>query len=273
MASDNISRQIKLEGLNNTRDLGGIRTMDGKTVRSGRLIRSGALRRATESDAEMLVNTLKLRAIVDFRIDDEKDDSPDPAWPGVARYEIPILEVAQMGITQETGARMNMMAIFQAYQNGTLDTDKDYLAGVYTPIVSSDNCIQGYREFFNLLMTRDEGATLYHCSAGKDRVGIATALILTALGVDRAAIVADYMATDLFMKDSNDAMIQSITALVKDEKVANLIRTMTGVKETYINSVFEYIEGNFPSMEAFFAERLDIDADGLARFKELYLED
>ena len=67
------------------------------------------------------------------------------------------------------------------------------MRSLYPIMVSVEHSVQHYRKFFEILLRHEEGALLYHCTMGKDRVGTATALILSALGVPRETIYADYL--------------------------------------------------------------------------------
>ena len=84
--------RIPLEGLPNTRDLGGIRTMEGKKILPARLIRSGALYEATPADLERLVGEWRLGTVVDFRTAVERSQKPDPDMDGVTNIFNPKAE-------------------------------------------------------------------------------------------------------------------------------------------------------------------------------------
>lgn len=81
-----------------------------------------------------------------------------------------------------------------------------------------------YQPLFNqLLQTSSDSALLFHCTAGKDRTGIAAALILYALGVDEKKIMEDYTATNYYRRTENEI---AIPALVKTYGVSE-----TGAKK------------------------------------------
>ena len=75
--------RIPLEGLHNTRDLGGFEAADGRHIRPKKLLRSGQLAGMTKKDQRVLLEEYRLRTDVDFRTGQEKAEAPDPALPGV----------------------------------------------------------------------------------------------------------------------------------------------------------------------------------------------
>ena len=83
-----MSRKIELQGLSNTRDLGGMRGADGRFIASSRLIRSGQLYNGTAEDIRYFSDHVSL--VVDFRTEDERDEKPDPAIKNVANLSLPI---------------------------------------------------------------------------------------------------------------------------------------------------------------------------------------
>lgn len=103
--------RIPLEGLHNTRDLGGFETADGRKIRPRRLIRSGQLSGMTEKDKQVLTEDYGLRTDVDFRTGQERTEAPDPRLPGVAYVENPILSDQAIGITREKDSEEDMMKL------------------------------------------------------------------------------------------------------------------------------------------------------------------
>ncbi|MBS2040141.1 tyrosine-protein phosphatase [bacterium] len=150
---------IPLEGTKNTRDLGGIPVAGGR-LRHGRLYRSGALCFVTPSDIESLQG-LRLRTVIDLRTD---------------------LEIAKDGADRIVLAENLRLPMTSYHGHG---------AEAYRSMVLQNPRV--LRGFFGLLADPDSYPVIYHCSAGKDRVGILTALLLDALGTPRSLIMDDYL--------------------------------------------------------------------------------
>ena len=67
---------------------------------------------------------------------------------------------------------------------------------MYPTLLFTPECQEQFARFFRLLLETENGAVLYHCTQGKDRTGVASALLLAALGANRETIVADFDATN-----------------------------------------------------------------------------
>ena len=93
-------QRITLEGLHNTRDLGGFKSTDGRQIRYKKLIRSGELYRATENDKIRLSKEYHLKKIIDFRTETERSGKPDPEIDGAVYIADPILKEETLGITR-----------------------------------------------------------------------------------------------------------------------------------------------------------------------------
>lgn len=181
-----LPRVLPLEGASNLRDLGGWRTADGRRVRHGRVFRSAALHGLTESDLVRLSET-GLRTVCDLRGTREAARAPSRLPPGAEAHPLPIEPFV--------GASLKDMLERGA---ATGEGATDLLRQAYLAYVSDH--LPAYRRLFALLLEEARRPLLFHCSAGKDRTGIGAALILTVLGVDRATVVADYVATDRFWR-------------------------------------------------------------------------
>ncbi len=113
-------------------------------------------------------------------------------------------------------------------------------------------------------------ALLFHCTAGKDRTGIAAALLLYALGVPYQTIREDYEATNYYRSANNEQMIKAISASMRvSDSVA---RAMMGAKGSYLDTTFEAIRTQYGSVDHYLAEQLGLDQPKLAILKAKYLE-
>lgn len=165
---------VKLDGAWNTRDLGGYKTADGKwQIRPNRLLRSDNLNQITNNDKYILTADHHVTSIVDFRTDGQINDYPDQQLAGVSNTSMSVL--GEHAYTDSA--------------NATLTGD----GGFYIQQLEfSQSAINSYSRFLNMLLN-NRYATLYHCTSGKDRTGIATVLVMTILGMDRKTIFHDYM--------------------------------------------------------------------------------
>lgn len=265
-------QRIPLQGLKNTRDLGGFKTTDGRRIKFGRLIRSGELFRATAADIDVLVHEHGLCKIVDFRTEAERHQNPDPEIRGVEYIVNPIVREETLGITREKkGVPDGVKQMAALVCSGSFDA-KAYMAGIYKKAVSDEYSRAQYRKFFDILCENEKGSVLWHCSAGKDRVGVGTALLLTALGVSEDIIVEDYMKVNEFVADD---IGQMISAILKDDSNPvhrEHLRTMFMVDASYIESVFETLDCQWGGRKVFLEQEMGLDAAKLQKLRENYLE-
>lgn len=251
-------QRIPLEGLFNTRDLGGIETMDGYRVRPRRLIRSGQLYHMTENDKKVLSDEYGLKSIVDFRTLDEQAEKPDPHIEGATHISNPILQTMTAGITHdETSEKMTLEEATLAMKEHGVDPTF-YMQKLYEDIITSDYSLKQYAQFFRILARQEEGATLWHCSAGKDRVGMGTAMLLYTLDVDMDTIIEDYMMTAAFLKDEVELILKRLSAAITDPGQIESLRICMGVKENYIKRVFQIMEETSGSIRQFLKDKIGL---------------
>ncbi|HEY6431303.1 MAG TPA: tyrosine-protein phosphatase [Acetobacteraceae bacterium] len=176
---NDLPRSVVLSGASNVRDLGGW-PAEGGRVRFGRVFRGAALSGLTEADAEVL-SGLGVRIVCDLRGTEECAAAPT-RLAGVTIHSLPI--------EPSVGASLRDIAATRAA------TGEDALVLMRQAYVAyAMEWGHRYRAMFDLLADAP-GALLLHCSAGKDRTGFGAALILTALGVPREAVMQDYLASN-----------------------------------------------------------------------------
>ena len=264
--------RIEFEGMSNARDLGGMVGHGGKKIKMGRLIRSDNLSPATDNDCQKLQN-YGLKVIVDFRTDDEIKASPDKVIRGTTWMKNPILESLTTGITRkESKAPSSLAEILLNFSNELGAKGKAWLASLYIPLVTDEFCLNGYRKFLDIVKENKSGAVLYHCSAGKDRVGMGTFILLSALGVSREDIIKDYLLTN----ESYAAVINEAKALGiergVDKEIIDTIEPLSGVDISYIMSAITAIDNVFGGLDGFFKNGLGVDDSYINELRESYLE-
>lgn len=262
-----------LEGAPNARDLGKIRSRYG-VIAERRLIRSGVINEITDGDTAVL-RDLGLRTVVDFRTDEERLQKRDRIIDGVDYVHCPIIETKTEGISRdkpetedEEAIRTVAMArrLMKKHPDG-----KVQMRSLYPILAGTEHCIAHYRVFFELLLSQESGALLYHCTMGKDRVGVGTALLLTALGVHRDDIVADYMITNERCAEGTLRLIESCRRYTDNEAELDFIYELDRVDESFIAAAFSAAEEKYGSMDAYLENALGLTAAKLDRLKALYL--
>lgn len=259
----------RFENLKNTRDLGGILTADGRRIKSGMLIRSGELCQASEKDIEYLQGVVGL--IIDFRTGTEVREKPDPQIPGVGYIHHPIIREMKAGITQEDQAKKaTMEEIFRRFAND-YDGATQYMKNIYNGMLTDDYQVSQYAKFVSLAVGNENGATLWHCMAGKDRAGFATAVLLQALGVPRETIIADYLKTNEYVEDA----VRWAIGMLEDAGCKGcepIVRCFFGAKREFIESIYETSDKLFGGFDTFLSEKMGITKEMRDYMRAKYLD-
>lgn len=182
-------RNVKFENILNFRDLGGYRTADGKTVAWRRVFRSGDPRKMTPGDVKKMRDELGILAVLDLRSPSEFEQTWEASLIkeiGASYYNVPYRAEGTSWIEEEKellskSTNMSDIYLFQIRDNSFGKRVVESLE----IIAGSGNC-----------------PLVFHCGAGKDRTGILSAFLLSALGVGEEDIVIDYTLTGPFMKET-----------------------------------------------------------------------
>jgi protein-tyrosine phosphatase len=206
-------KALRLEGLVNFRDLGGL-PADGGAVRRGVLFRSDSLAYATPADAAALVRDVKLATVIDLRGEYEVEQlGRGPLAGGVRYYPAPIADVS--GAEDLVGHYVAML------------TEKG-------PVLAG-----------TVRLLAGEGAlpAVFHCEAGCDRTGVLAAVVLGLLGVPEEAIAADYAATAAAMPTIHERVAvvvdrlglppRPVTVPAWEPEAAFMSRTLDAVRERW----------------------------------------
>ncbi len=248
--ADDLPHAVPLQGASNLRDLGGWPTGDGRRVRFGRIYRSAALNALTPSDLQKL-QALQLRHICDFRGDLEREKSPSRVPQGAT--------IHALGIQPTIGASLRDLIANHAATAADVMQVMQQAYGAY-----ATDWHHQYRAMFNLLLRDDDdGALLFHCTAGKDRTGFGAALVLASLGVPEEAIRADYLATNrLWARDPE------LAATLPPVVAATLLR----VFPEFLNAALDAVQRSHGGMDAYLADRIGLTPRRRERLRELYTE-
>lgn len=221
MTATEFERQIALTGCYNFRDLGGYETVDGRTIRWRRIFRSDALHGLTDEDVSQL-SGIGLTAVFDLRspAEVERDGIGNLFANGVIHRHVPFVN----HVSTERPA----------------DYFEGSLADLYARMLQGARpCINAV---FSALAESDTYPAVFHCAAGKDRTGIISGLLLSALGVPDETIVADYAITDGLMADRLEAMraassldsrFGTYPAHILRAEPATMATTLSAIKQEY----------------------------------------
>ena len=256
-------RVYELSKQKNIRDLGGLRGADGKTIKFGRLFRGGALNKVNDEDVEIL-NSLHITDIVDFRSKDEFTHRPDYRLEGVTYHNFTTFEHEHKkeDIVHDDGNLLWFM------DQG--DTGFKHLVRTYKELVDTEEGQQAFANLFKIIMSNDNKVVYFHCSQGKDRVGVAAYLIESALGVDEETKSEDYLFSNIAMEKRRDRLIES----VKDrpfynEQYKNDLLEVFSAKIEYLEEAIEIINSKYGGVISYLENILKVD---IKKLRKMYLE-
>lgn len=193
-------RRVALRGALNVRDLGGYATSSGSRTTWGRVFRADALHALEPDDLEVL-RGLGLRVIFDLRRDSERDRAPNIELGGDARSVV----LAMGGAAAEGPELME-----QVMAGEVTNIDEGFMVDMYGELLGTHAA-----DFGTLLVGLAEPGglpALFHCTAGKDRTGLASALLLTVLGVDRQTVLDDYELSNRYRAAVRIAQLRPVLA-------------------------------------------------------------
>ncbi|OOQ60881.1 tyrosine-protein phosphatase [Mucilaginibacter pedocola] len=254
--ADSTKRHVTLQGAANFRDLGGYKTKSGKTVKWGKIYRSADISKLTDADIAVL-QSKNIAYDIDFRGNQESAQAPDKLIPGVKYTLLP-------AGSDSLGNWMKEMA---AAPKG-----KDVGDSLLTSFYGNTRYLTArYKPFFDQLLTvPDNESLMFHCTAGKDRTGIAAALFLYSLGVPYETIVEDYTATNYYRTAENSRSIKGMMAMLHVEEAT--AKSMMAAKKEYLDATFTAINKQYGSVDNFIKNQLGLNNKQLTVLKSKYLE-
>lgn len=249
MAKTATDRVLPLEGVHNFRDYGGYAGSDGR-LREGVLWRSAQHHGASDADLEQ-IDALGLGTVVDLRGASERARSPCRRHPGFAG-EVILVEEETSGFAPHVAAASGAMSVADVHAR----MHATYAAMPYRPQI-----ITLLRGYFAALADRD-GAHLIHCMAGKDRTGLAVALLHLLLGVHDDDVRADYLLTNSAGR-ADDRIEEGMRWVRERYRIPvsdAAARAVMMVDAAYLDTALAAIEAESGSRERYMAGPLSVDA-------------
>ena len=260
---------IELEKLNNTRDLGGMKTADGREIKPGLLYRSGFLQRASEADIKKL-SDLGLTAIIDFRADEESIEQPDPQIGTAVYIHLPAEDEELLGIERDKKSEKRFTEVLIDRVVEDPNYAIRYMSGMYRRFINNSFTIGQYKKFLKIL-DESTGPVLWHCTAGKDRAGFASILIEEILGVPREEIIADYLRTNEYIKEEAAFLVDMFSRMYAGDFPKEAVKVFFSAHPDFIGALYEQAEEKYGSFEGYLTQALGVDEALRSRLQEKYL--
>jgi len=247
-SQDLSQRHIALTGASNFRDLGGYVGHQGRTVKWRKIFRSDHLANLSPNDL-LLIQSLGIQRSFDFRgVQESQAQAYD--WPDLQRHSLSI----------EPTVVQRLQAQHLSGKPLTAADALDAMQTTYRDFVRVDS--GRFAQLFEHLLDQPD-PLLFHCTAGKDRTGLAAALVLYALGVSETDIWRDYLLTNqLYKRNSIGA-----TALAPD-----VLKIVWEVQESFLQASLEEIQATYGGVQNYLSDQLGLTPAALLRLQSLYLD-
>jgi protein tyrosine/serine phosphatase len=208
-SANEATRALAWDACLNVRDLGGITTEEGRRVRRGALVRSDQLCRLNDQGRDAFL-AHGVRTVIDLRTPAEVEKAPDPSWHD---HRVDYVLIPQQ--SEQLWRELDPIARTRAERDAlVLDRRAEPIAAMARAVARAS-----------------PGGVLIHCLAGKDRTGIAIALLLGLVGVDDAQIAADYTLSVAALASELEAAL----AAARDEEArARIERGYDAREETML---------------------------------------
>lgn len=248
--------KINLLAVSNCRDLGGIKNKKGWILQENYFIRSNALTILTMKDRKKLKNEHKLELVIDLRTYVEMLKKPDRMIPNVHYEHISILDFGILGISHE---KSPLKTINQLPE----------MTNLYRQMISDPFCIEQFKKVLELIFQERTGSVLWHCTEGKDRCGLVSALVLAIFDVSKEEIIKDYEKTNEAASFNELKALLPMAFLPKEK--TDRVKALFKADRAYLEAAFDEIDRQYGSLKAFL-ETLGFDEGRCYSLQEKYMK-
>lgn len=243
----------------NFRDLGGLNCPEDRRIKSGKIYRSSRLSGLNRRDKELL-DSLGLDAIVDLRCSEEVKQAPDYIPPGCKYIHAECFDGKDFKYIVVTSLAKLRISVLRGERIKKLSKNK---WDSYTEMIDCD----AFSEIFKLM---DDGKTfLFHCTEGKDRTGIAAALIETALGRDMDEIKEEYLLSNKLRPNKDRSRLKYLGA---PKRLIDEIAYCEQTHEELLEESLKTAEEKYGSLKNMMKSKYGITEERIAQWKEIYTE-
>ncbi|PIB35295.1 hypothetical protein BFP72_07730 [Reichenbachiella sp. 5M10] len=254
------NRELILDEAVNFRDLGGIPTKTGQLTQWGKIYRSAELKDLSTDDLQQ-IREIQLKTIVDLRTNGEIENAPDTYPQDVD------IQWKHLGLGSSLDDKQ-MDSLKQIMKDATPENfnGDSFMEDANRGFVDSSAEI---KSIFDILL-QNEGPLLFHCTAGKDRTGFTSAMILSALGVEKDVIMQEYLLSNYYRHEHNEATVEKAAKYFGINQ--EVLRQLMGVKAQYLEAAFVKIETEYGDVNRYLSDEVGLTTDNINQLKSMYLQ-
>lgn len=265
--------EIPFNNIVNARDLGGMTGHMGRKVKNHMLLRTAHLHDATDEDIRRLREEYHLRRVFDFRSIGEAEFLPDRDVEGATHHLLPTIDLSEERLSGQAIPQEAFLDLERHIVNYSFYPEvQDMAADMYPSLIRSEYSQLQYAAFLRLIIETPDGGVLWHCFQGKDRTGWGAAFILSALGVEREAIIEDFDLSNGAYRELVARLNGEIIALGGGEAEMDVVQAFMGVSTKNFRRTLELIDREFGSMTDYLQDQLFLTDDDLQLLRTRYLE-
>lgn len=257
------NRVLRLEHGINFRELGGYKTAAGQSLKWQKLLRCGGMSLLTDSDLAYL-DDYGLRYDIDLRQASEAQMSPD-RYPERTTY----LNTSVYPFSDNRRFDRRLKRLIKRVM-----VDDSFNAQTYAQMVTDSHPVKVWQQLFATLLanTKPDQSVLFHCAAGKDRTGVAGALIMTALDVPRETIMQDYLLTNAVFMAADSMDTNTIITKANAGDLASQFNVAMSVEADNLKMVFRVFDDLYGDGIGYLHDVLGLSVADIHDLKTLYLD-
>ncbi len=235
-------RLIPLDSMTNTRDLGGYETQEGRYTKAHHYVRASSPANLSDEDLDKLYD-YGVRVSIDLRSDFEKEVQPSRlnGYKDIENYEVNLMDSAVVKVVPKE---------IKEYKD---------LGGVYIFILEAHK--EAIKKVFDIFLKYPYECILFHCSAGKDRTGIISGLLLELAGCHDYDIVKDYSES----YGNNEEMLDKLKDIM-DEDTEEYLKS----SPRYMLIMLDYLREHYGSAQAYLLD-IGLSEEEVEDIKEMFL--
>jgi protein-tyrosine phosphatase len=253
------------ETLVNFRDLGTYQLGNGGRIAEKRLLRSASLHKLSDADMHTLVDTYGLKHVIDLRTSGEVSNEPNKEIAETTYHHIDLYKTG-------VGSLPTFSEIQEVVDNPETRIDiVDYLRRIYSHVTLDPDSHEAMNDVFDVLLENETGAVLWHCTSGKDRTGLTSAILLHILGASKETIYDDYMKTNELRKTANDAFVEKLRDKGASDQLLEDVHEILLVRREYLDYTFDLINEHYGDLDTYIEDALQISQADQAKLRKMYL--
>jgi len=249
-------RAIPMQQLSNFRDFGGYYNENNLQTRWGKLYRSSALYYATKADLKFL-DALKIKTVIDLRSDNDRHRHPYK-YNATHTFNLPLRDNPRL-----KSFFLDKILSKQMKKNDVIIGQQDNLSYIM------ENNADYFEQMFDILTDKTNYPIVISADWGKDKTGIASALILAALEIDREQVISDFLFSNEFI--NYDLFVPDLKIYFADDEVQQTMTAMLSANQEVITYIIDQVAKNHGSMTQFLENEIKLTPQKRAKLKDIML--